>query len=1000
MFRTLIGKGLLALMVLTQWLSAAGVCWIWSSDRAGEKERVHFRRDFEVPAQVVAASICSTADNWHAVWINGVKLGASARWEDVQTFDVKKHLNLGGKNVIAVEAANDGAIAAMALYLQMDLPNGKSIRICSDETWKWSSKVDQGWQKTLGSSASWQSAVVIAKMGQGPWGELMQINSSGESPAVDMTAKFKVAKGFRLEKLYDIPQPQGSWVSMTLVDHGNFICADQYGKLYYVRPPELGKPDQGTMVKPVETDISGAHGLLWHQGALYVTVNEAVGYEAGVYRLVYDKKNGTYGKPELLKKMNGRGEHGPHSLVASPDGKWIYFVAGNHTDLAAMDRSMPVTTWQEDQLLPRQPDPGGHARERMAPGGWISRFTPDGKHWELVSIGYRNAYDIAFNLEGELFTYDADMEWDLGTPWYRPTRINHAIPGSEFGWRNGSGKWPAYYEDSLGTVVDIGPGCPTGLLSGKGAKFPERYQRALYALDWTFATLYAIHLQAEGAGYVAKTEELVAGEGLPLTDALIGADGHLYFLTGGRRTKSAMWRVSYVGAEPINPVAPLAVSKESIQRRSFGEFTLHSDASRVAEIWPSLGSADRTMRYAARVALEKIAPEAWVDRLKNETTPWAVLHGSMALARVNAKSHRELGLAVLDRLSWATLSEAQQITWLRVAGLWTMRTGTFSEQERGRILAKIDASFPAKSDDLNRELCRLLSFLQAPNIVARTLQQMDSSAPSPIPDWAELASRNARYGSSVKKLLAKFPPLQNTFYAYCLREVKGPWKGGERERFFAWLGDAAKRSGGNSYIGYLNAIRSDALANATAEERQRYGEGGAIKQVDYFANLPEIKGPGQNWTVEQIEKIAAAGLDGRDRENGRRMFQACLCAACHVMGDAGGVAGPQLNALAGRFSVRDIAEAIIEPSKVVSDQYAALTIHKNDGSSMVAKVLDEKEGVLFVASNPFDLTQRSEIRKADVKSIESSAVSLMPPALINRLNEEELKDLFAYLLGK
>ncbi|MFM2298158.1 MAG: hypothetical protein RL117_1865, partial [Verrucomicrobiota bacterium] len=687
-------------MVLTQWLSAAGVCWIWSSDRAGEKERVHFRRDFEVPAQVVAASICSTADNWHAVWINGVKLGASARWEDVQTFDVKKHLNLGGKNVIAVEAANDGAIAAMALYLQMDLPNGKSIRICSDETWKWSSKVDQGWQKTLGSSASWQSAVVIAKMGQGPWGELMQINSSGESPAVDMTAKFKVAKGFRLEKLYDIPQPQGSWVSMTLVDHGNFICADQYGKLYYVRPPELGKPDQGTMVKPVETDISGAHGLLWHQGALYVTVNEAVGYEAGVYRLVYDKKNGTYGKPELLKKMNGRGEHGPHSLVASPDGKWIYFVAGNHTDLAAMDRSMPVTTWQEDQLLPRQPDPGGHARERMAPGGWISRFTPDGKHWELVSIGYRNAYDIAFNLEGELFTYDADMEWDLGTPWYRPTRINHAIPGSEFGWRNGSGKWPAYYEDSLGTVVDIGPGCPTGLLSGKGAKFPERYQRALYALDWTFATLYAIHLQAEGAGYVAKTEELVAGEGLPLTDALIGADGHLYFLTGGRRTKSAMWRVSYVGAEPINPVAPLAVSKESIQRRSFGEFTLHSDASRVAEIWPSLGSEDRTMRYAARVALEKIAPEAWVDRLKNETTPWAVLHGSMALARVNAKSHRELGLAVLDRLSWATLSEAQQITWLRVAGLWTMRTGTFSEQERGRILAKIDASFPAKSDDL------------------------------------------------------------------------------------------------------------------------------------------------------------------------------------------------------------------------------------------------------------------------------------------------------------
>ena len=38
----------------------------------------------------------------------------------------------------------------------------------------------------------------------------------------------------------------------------------------------------------------------------------------------------------------------------------------------------------------------------------------------MVSIGYRNAYDIAFNADGELFTYDSDMEWDMGTPWYRP----------------------------------------------------------------------------------------------------------------------------------------------------------------------------------------------------------------------------------------------------------------------------------------------------------------------------------------------------------------------------------------------------------------------------------------------------------------------------------------------------------------------------------------------------------------------------------------------------
>ena len=94
------------------------------------------------------------------------------------------------------------------------------------------------------------------------------------------------------------------------------------------------------------------------------------------------------------------------------------------------------------------------------------------------------------------FTYDADMEWDLGAPWYRPTRINHVVSGSDYGWRSGTGKWPAYYEDSLPPVVDIGPGCPTGVINGLGAKFPAKYQDAIYALDWTFGTIYAIHMDA------------------------------------------------------------------------------------------------------------------------------------------------------------------------------------------------------------------------------------------------------------------------------------------------------------------------------------------------------------------------------------------------------------------------------------------------------------------------------------------------------------------------
>jgi hypothetical protein len=170
----------------------------------------------------------------------------------------------------------------------------------------------------------------------------------------------------------------------------------------------------------------------------------------------------------------------------------------------------------------------------LGPGGWIARVDPDGKNWELVAVGFRNEFDAAFNRQGELFAYDADMEWDINTPWYRPTRINHVISGAEFGWRSGAGKWPAYYIDSFGAVVNIGPGSPTGVTFGYGAKFPAKYQEALYACDWSFGKLYAIHLTPEGASYTGKPEEFVTGQPLALTDIVINPkDGAMYFAVGG-----------------------------------------------------------------------------------------------------------------------------------------------------------------------------------------------------------------------------------------------------------------------------------------------------------------------------------------------------------------------------------------------------------------------------------------------------------------------------------
>jgi putative heme-binding domain-containing protein len=149
-----------------------------------------------------------------------------------------------------------------------------------------------------------------------------------------------------------------------------------------------------------------------------------------------------------------------------------------------------------------------------------------------------------------------------------------------------------------------------------------------------------------------------------------------------------------------------------------------------------------------------------------------------------------------------------------------------------------------------------------------------------------------------------------------------------------------------------------------------------------------------------VAKLAESGLDGRDKAHGKEVFRGALCAACHRFGNEGGSVGPDLTNLSGRFKPRDIAEAIHDPGKVISDQFAFDLITRKDGTELTGKIVGEKDEKWLIATSPFDFSQTVEIERNDIKGRKLSPISPMPPGLINRLNPDELKDLLAYLLGK
>ncbi len=852
-------------------------------------------------------------------------------------------------------------------------------------------------------------------------------------PAATAAADLQVAPGFKVELLYTVPkEQQGSWVALAVDPRGRLTAGDQYGDLYRLTPPPVGTttgtriekiplafpapavppgttpratPKRAQATDGADSPAVGAHGLLYAHDSLYVMVGE-VPARHGVWRLRDTDGDDRFDEFNYLREMKGTGEHGPHSLALSPDGQWIYFANGNHTDLPVrLDRARPVR-WDEDHLLPRMWDARGHAKNKYAPGGYIGRMTPDGATVELVALGFRNQFDLAFDLNGELFTYDSDMEWDQGTPWYVPTRINHVISGADYGWRSGAGRWPDYYVDSLPATLDLGPGSPTGTTFGTGARFPAKYQHALFAADWTYGTLYAVHHRPDGATYRGDKEELVSGKPLPLTDVVVNPrDGALYFIVGGRRTQSALYRVTYVGAESTAPAKPAPVTAAVALRRSLE--ALHAEGTgpaALATAWPHLAHPDRFVRFAARVAIERQLPDNWAERALHEPDPVAAIEALVALARVGPHSLQPRLLEALGRLDFARLPAALHLPLLRAWQLAFTRMGKPDAATCARVAARFAPLFPHADAFVNRELLALLVYLDSPAAVAQAVPLLSVSEPVTITGellgGAALAARNDTYGKTIAEVGASRPDRQQIAYAYTLRHATAGWTPRLRLEFFSWFARTASWKGGTSFTGFLQNIRTEALARVPdAAERAALDALSKPVPAAFAAGAVTPQGPGRSYTVAEATALAQGRLTGRDFARGRGLFAATACAVCHRFNGAGAGIGPDLSGAGSRYTVPDLLENIIEPSKVISDQYDSQQFDLADGTTLVGRVVGEDNGDLLLLSNPFAPDEKTRVPASAVKSRRTYPVSLMPPGLINSLNPEELKDLLAYILS-
>lgn len=775
----------------------------------------------------------------------------------------------------------------------------------------------------------------------------------------------KTAPGYSVEKIYSVPrESQGSWVALAPDGRGGLLASDQYGPLYRIAVPRT--PGAEAKAERLPVAIGGVHGLTWVGRDLYAIAAQKSVHPTGLYRLRASTTAGELERPELLAAIEGDGEHGPHAVVPAPDSRSLYVLAGNATALPVLARSRVPPLGGDDALFPPLSSVLGSETRGRPAGGWIARTDLDGKNWELFAHGLRNAYALAVDPRGEVFTFDSDTEFEINLPWYRPTRVLHAVSGADFGWRRGVFKVPESAPDGWPAVLPLGLGSPTAVLFPHGARIPAAHRAALWVADWSYGRILALTLRPAGATFTATAEEIVTGVPLPVTALCVNpADGALYFATGGRRTQSALYRLSWNGdaaraSEPALPTAAVAT------RESLENFHGRPDSAALATIWPVLRSADPILRRSARVALECQPVATWRDRALAETDPHAALAALLALARVEAKTHQPAILAALER----HFDTAPRREIVRVLTLTFARGGELNESARAAWASRLTPWFTADSPARDVALLDLLIWLRAPSAF----------------DLGFAALTRASTHEAQLDL------------ARALRARATDWSPAQRTTYLTWLHRASTWRGGTSFNLFLKSLRDEAVARAPAAERAALEQSlAAAAKPAPITPLSSDRRTVRAWSVDEIVALVGKDRGPRNRAQGRAAFAAAGCFACHTVGGEGGALGPDLSAVGSRLAPRDLIEAIIEPSREISDQYGTVEVTLRSGRSHTGRIVSYTEQGLHLAENLLDPAQVLRLAEADIAAIVPSKISLMPPGLINGLEASEILDLLAFL---
>ena len=868
-----------------------------------------------------------------------------------------------------------------------------------------------------------------------------------------------------------------------LVRNPAAMAFDRRGRLFVGQGPQYRNPTpetpgdsvvilidsngdgQADASKTFASGLNSIQGLAWHGRDLWIGNSPDL--------TVVRDLDGDDEADQYVKVYTDLGnlEHANHGHTWAPDGK-LYFTQGTSKGLTQPGRVSPKPfrdLWDvhapagTPDVLPPQvfkrteykatyQDP----RDNWGREGGMLRSDDMGANLEIVSRGFRNPWDIAF---------DSGFNW-LGTDNDQSDGDRVFMPffGAHFGWGH---VWSTHWtgSDHPPTAPISGPvfdGSGTGIVYYDAPQMPPAYRGVFFFNDWLRKTTFVYRprwdgalIQPEGgrwqvfaagggagravANYGGGRETGAPPPPSPLfkpVDIVVGPDGALYisgwgeeygvvWKDGQQTNEGRVFRISWPGAPPTN-------WNTSKRGKPVSEWTfreLVDDLGSLLPVW-SIDAQDELVRRGAAIRNELTALLRQGGLPQAQET-WAL----WTLGRI-APTDRTIDAWLAE--TGRTLSPNARIQTIRIAAhrlREQRRTGKLPDhvvaalqdsEPRVRFAAVQAVAqahqqqlVPQIADLLTRETDRVVQYAawQALREIASTdeLRALLKDERGAVRRGALLALLESRAlePAAVKPLVQDRDAGTSEIAATWLAQADGnplidvsPKPGdfvdsvaikltpGIKPGTVRFTLDGSEPTPASRSGSPGPVTGTTVLKAALFVGTQKVGNTltGTYRKRESTLALPTLGKVETPTTVAQVLPLLAAA----DPARGPGLFKAAGCASCHRAGDEGRTLGPDLTGIGDRDDADSIVRSILSPNQIIVEGYGLLTVSTRDGKAFAGIFQSETDRTLRMVQLNGEAVA---IEKSTIGSRRNIHQSPMPP-YESALNPRDVADLVTWLMKR